>query len=179
MLSRPSKLMILLLGPLVFGACADPVAPVAPAELPVLMRSSASVSVLPDLAVCPVREASAASAIIGPGGGELTHRGHRLSIDRGVLSRPTRFTITQPAGTHLRVQITASGRRHYAFRAPVSVTISYEGCQRQHRLAGAATAWYLPDNPNRPPEAMGGVIDRDSRSITFTTTHLSTYAVAY
>jgi hypothetical protein len=143
------------------------------------MRSPAPTKDLPELAVCPVRAPSTVSGVIGAGGGSLTHRGHRLTVDRGVLTRPTRFTITQPAGKHLRVEIEASGHKHYTFRAPVSVTISYEGCERQHRLAEAPTAWYLPDNPNRPAQQMGGVIDRATRSITFPTTHLSTYAVAY
>ena len=176
--SSKCRILMALCGLVVIGACSG-APPTAPAELPVLMRSEASLNVVSDLAVCRVRSASSASAMIGPRGGTLSHGGHRLTIEKGVLKRPTRFTITRLTGKHLRVGITASGSEHYSFRAPVSVTISYAGCERQHRLAREATVVYLPDDPNRSPEAMGGVVDRRSRSITFQTTHLSTYAVAY
>jgi hypothetical protein len=143
------------------------------------MRNALLPQSVQGLAVCQTSTATHSSGVIGPRGGSLSLEGHRLTVPRGALTEARRFTITKPAGRYLRLEVEAWGSEHYRFKAPVQITISYAECPRQHRLDRDATAWYLPEDGRGSPEAMGGVVDASRQSITFKTTHLSTYAVSY
>jgi hypothetical protein len=77
------------------------------------------------------------------------------------------------------VDITAGAGKHYSFLKPARVTISYDRCPRQNRFLGTADAWHVDPDTGEPLENMGASVDRRSRTVGFTTTHLSTYIVLY
>lgn len=133
----------------------------------------------PTFLVCPTKSTAAASGIIGPRGGTLRVAGHQLTIPEGAVDRPTRFTLEAPAGRHLKVDITAGSAAHYTFAVPVTVTISYARCQRQNITEAVGPAWYIDSENGTPLEEVGGWADVRRKTFTFSTTHLSTYAVAY
>jgi hypothetical protein len=129
--------------------------------------------------ICPTSRSYRAEAVLGSAGGALEVAGHRLFVPAGVLTAPTRLVLEAPAGREVKLQLSAGGTEHYQFNAPVVVTISYRRCGRQHRPPSVASAWYVDDTGTRLLEPMGGRDDRNRRSVTFRTTHFSTYLVAY
>ena len=162
-------------------ACAD--APTAASAQPALAAPSRAVATAPTLGTlleCAPTSAASASRLITPAGGLLAVGGHAIAIPRGAVSRPTRFTMTVPASRFVEVDIAAEGAAHYRFNRPVVVTLDYSRCgAAADAMAEAFTAWYV-DGATRVFHAdMGGVDDRFSRRIFFTTDHLSGYAVAY
>jgi hypothetical protein len=130
--------VLALFSPILLQGCDDTLS-TAPAE-PVALQTHRSPEVQrPHLAVCPSPTAEAASGTIGPDGGSLRVAGHTLTVPAGALSSPIEFTLRRPKGPHLKLEITADGSEHYRFAAPVAVTISYAGCQRQKSVQ----AWYI------------------------------------
>lgn len=166
---------IAIFAPFLLAACSES-GPTAPAPVALLHRSPTSGA---QLALCPTEWTSSATARIGPDGGSVTVAGHRIDIPAGAVTRPTRITLRVPAGDALRVEITAGAAPHYTFLAPARVTISYDRCPRQHGMLRTADAWYLDPETGRPVEEMHATVDRRHRTVSFTTTHLSTYIVLY
>ena len=166
---------IAIFAPFLLAACGE-TPPTAPASEALFHRTTSD---QPQLAYCPARESSIASRVIGPEGGSVAVAGHRIDIPAGAIARPTRVTLTAPAGPTLRVDITAGASPHYTFLTPARVTISYDRCPRQHRLFSHAEAWYFDPSSRQLLEEMDARVDRRDRTIGFTTTHLSTYVVSY
>jgi hypothetical protein len=166
---------IAIFAPFFLAACGEN-SPTAPAPVAQLHRSTEDRL---RLAYCPSSETVSASRVIGPDGGTVAIAGHRIDIPAGAIPRPTRVKLVAPAGRVLRVDITAGQEEHYQFLAPARVTISYDRCPRQHRLLGAAEAWYLDPATEQPLEDMDATTDRRSRTMAFPTPHLSTYVVSY
>ena len=149
----------------------------APLSAPTLSRSAHSVDNAPRLLLCPTTRSYVARGTIGPNGGSIRVAGHRLTIPPGVLTVPTRFTMTAPSGPEVKLELSANGAEHYRFAAPVVVTISYDRCTRQHWPPTPATAWYVEGG--RLVERMRGNDDRRRNAVSFRTNHFSTYTVAY
>jgi len=170
--------VIALMGPLLLQACDNhlPTAPSAPA---VLDRTVSPAVRAPNLAVCPTRTTESVTGMIGPTGGSLKVAGHKLNIPAGAVSSPTTFTLTAPAGRYLKLEITAGDSEHYRFSAPVAVTISYARCKRQNLARTSFAAWYIDTESEVPLAYMGGRSNPERKTLTFSTDHLSTYAVAY
>jgi hypothetical protein len=166
---------IAIFAPFLLAACGES-APTAPAPVALLDRSPTNGE---RLAYCPTDHSSSATALIGPDGGSVAVAGHRIDIPAGAVARPTRVTLRVPAGHALQVEITAGAAPHYTFLAPARVTISYDRCPRQHGLLRTADAWYLDPETGRPVEEMHATVDRRHRTVSFITTHLSTYIVLY
>ena len=161
---------------IVLGACDSP-SPTAPQLTPTLSRTSGRVD--HQVAICPTTQSYRAEGTIGPRGGSIRAGNHRLTVPRGVLTTPTRFTLHAPAGREVKLELSANGATHYQFAAPVVVTISYDRCTRQHQPPTPLTAWYVDDSGTRLIERMNGRDDRIRRAVTFRTNHFSTYLVAY
>ena len=162
---------------LLLGACNSD-APTEPQLSPALSRSSAVEDRIVHVAVCPTTQSHRADGVIGPRGGSLRVAGHRLMVPAGVLTEPTRFTISAPAGRQVKLELMANGAEHFQFAAPVAVTISYDRCRRQHPDA-AASVWFVDDSGTTLLEPMVSKDDRNRKAVTFSTSHFSTYLVAY
>ena len=131
------------------------------------------------LAACETAASPMATARIGPAGGVLTAGPAVVFIPPHAVLTPTRFTIEPLAGSTLRVRITARGRQRFGFARPIAVMIGYAHCPRQEFEQGRVSVWHVDDQTNAPLQRMPTVHDRDSETVGFLTTHLSTYAVAH
>jgi len=132
------------------------------------------------LLACPTHDAQTAREIIGAGGGSIAARGVSIAIPAGAVSEPTEFEVTVPASPYLEVEIHAIGHDSYQFQQPATITIKYSNCSdnsvvERATLVGA----YIDTETEQVLEVMGGYDDKAARRISFTTWHLSGYAVAY
>jgi hypothetical protein len=132
------------------------------------------------LIVCPTQDEQRATAIIGPGGGSVSARGTSLSIPEGAVPEPTRFELTIPASRYMEVEVHAVGYDSYTFQQPVTLTINYARCPDDAAPTGATLAGaYIDSATDQILALMGGSQDKSGHKLTFTTGHLSGYAVAY
>ena len=138
-------------------------------------------AVQPDawLASCGTEVSEIGSTMVGPEGGVLSAGPAVVFIPPDAVLTPTRFTIQPLAGPTLRVRITARGRERFGFARPIAVMIGYAHCSRQEFLRGNVSVWHVDDATDAPLERMPTVHDRQSSTVGFLTTHLSTYAVAH
>ena len=132
------------------------------------------------LLACPTHDAQTAREIIGAGGGSIAVRGASIAIPAGAVSEPTEFEVTIPESPFLEVEIHAVGHDSYQFQQPATITIKYSNCSdnsvvERATLVGA----YIDTETDQVLEVMGGYDDKAARRISFTTWHLSGYAVAY
>jgi len=79
----------------------------------------------------------------------------------------------------MEISVQAGDFLSFLFNQPVSITIDYSRCNRTDIDNLALTVWHIDPVTNQLLENMGGVDDKTQRTITFTTSHLSTYAVGF
>ena len=180
--------VLALFSPMFLQGC-DNNPPTAPAAPIAMRRQLSPEGQMPHLAVCPSRRTESTSGTIGPEGGTLRIAGHALTIPAGAVSTPVEFTLRRPKGPHVKLEITADGSEHYRFAAPVAVTISYAGCERQKPLRSSATAWYIDTASGELLANLGGDGNQGGQALTFSVTELpddpllvvarGIYAVAY
>jgi hypothetical protein len=131
-----------------------------------------------DLIECPTQESSSSTAVVTPLGGLVSIGGTSVSIPAGALLSDATVTVTLPASQYMEVDISVEGVDHFIFELPVTVTVSYARCSRSNIDHDPLTAWYIDSETKAMLEAMGGVDDKLTRTVTFTTGHLSGYALA-
>lgn len=160
---------------LAVASCAEPTAPAGP-ELLEVTRLSASSST-PTLLTCPTNTTSTASGPVGVFGGTVSVGGTAIVIPPGAVLETHTFNVTVPASRLMEVQITAEGHGHFQFLVPVQVTIDYSRCNSNQAL-GSLSAYYIDDITKALLELMPGSDDKATRRYTFSTDHLSGYAIA-
>ncbi len=131
-----------------------------------------------DLIECPNATPTTTSALVTPLGGLVSLGGMSISVPAGAVLAPTTISITTPASQYMEVDISVPGLEHFVFELPVVVTISYARCNRADILRSPLTAWYIDSETKEPLEPMFGVDNKLARTVTFTTPHLSGYALA-
>jgi hypothetical protein len=132
------------------------------------------------LLVCPTEDAVSARAIIGPEGGSVGVRGSSISIPAGAVAEPTRFEVVVPVSRYMKVEFSAVGQSHYEFKLPATITINYARCTNSSTTTEEAlTGAYLADDTDQVLELLGGTVDKTGHKLSFSTSHLSGYAVAY
>lgn len=132
----------------------------------------------PQLLKCSTTETQQTQAIVGPLGGIFALGRHTVNIPAGAVPTPTTFVLTVPAGQYMEVDVTALGVEHYVFDQPITVTIDYSRCGSLVSASTPLSVWYVAPVTHEPLEHMGGVVDRTAKTVTFTTGHLSGYAIA-
>lgn len=130
------------------------------------------------LLVCPTGVTRVASRVIGPQGGTVSVAGHSVTLSPGAVRRPTLITLIVPASRFLEVDLRAAGQEHYSFAAPVEVTVSYERCARRDVERKLLSAWFIDPVSKEPIAPMPSHHSREKRTVTFTTTHFSNFAIA-
>lgn len=140
--------------------------------------SSRSDGSSPSLIECPSNETTATSAIIGPLGGAVQLGGTSITIPSGALTAPTLLQVTIPASRYMEIDVSAVGFASFVFQQPVSITIDYSRCNRSDLDQQTLNVWHIDPITKQLLENMGGSDDKTSRRITFSTGHLSGYAVA-
>ena len=157
-----------------FTACGEPTAPAGSDAASGLFSSDTK------LVVCPTSETHSTSALISPLlGGTISLDGTSIAIPAGAVTTPTLLTVTIPASRFVEVRITALGVAHFLFEQDVEITIDYGRCTRSDIDANPLSAWYIDGLTGTPLENMGGVDDKQARTVRFSTDHLSSYAIAY
>ena len=139
------------------------------------MRSDAS---SPSLVECPTSQTTTTSAIVGLLGGVIQLGGTSISIPSGALTVPTTLQVTIPASRFMEIDVSAVGFTSFLFQQPVTVTIDYSRCTRSDLDQQTLHVWHIDPITKQLLEDMGGTDDKASRRITFSTGHLSGYAVA-
>ncbi len=132
----------------------------------------------PSLMACPVDTTSSTSAIISPLGGTVSLGGTSILLPAGAVLTNTQIELTVPASQYMEIDITANGGQGFLFSQPVTVTIDYSRCQQDVIDLGPRSAWYIDLNTNALLQNMLGVDNPLTDQITFSTLHLSGYAVA-
>jgi hypothetical protein len=165
---------VLLLAPLLAFGCADAGRDASDILAPQLSTTFGAV-----LVQCPTNQALSARGTVGALGGEISLNGHRVVFPPGAVLLPTEFELAVPVSNYMEIAVRAVGRDGYEFvLEPVSITISYARCTRSNIEKGPLTAWHIDRSTKALLADMDGVDDKEARTVTFSTDHLSGYALA-
>lgn len=156
----------------VLSACADSPRRVDLVTGPLLSTLS------PTLLECPPAASSSASGLLGVLGGSVETQGNRITLPIGAVSLPTLLRVEVPSSTLVEIDVTANDLLRFVFHRPVSITIDYSRCPHSATAGKALTVYHIDTETKALLEHMGGVDDPVRRRITFTTSHLSGYAIA-
>lgn len=132
----------------------------------------------PRLLYCPSNQTYSVSDTVGVLGGVLSVAGTTVSIPAGALLGPTPITLTVPASQYMEIDVSVDGTDHFIFEQPITMTIGYSRCTSLTALLLPLTAWHIDTATHALLEPMVSVDDKLLRSVTFTTIHLSGYALA-
>ena len=152
------------------------------AALPLLFISCIDITVPsgPRLLSCPNYVPQVGTLIADPLlGGTLTLGGNTLSIPAGAVSSVTTFLVTIPVSQYAEVDVVADGLTSFLFNTPVTITIDYSRCTNPKASTRTLEAWHINTVTNALLEDMNGTDNKATRKVTFTTGHLSGYALAY
>jgi hypothetical protein len=132
----------------------------------------------PQLIQCPTTQTATSSGLVSLLGGVITAAGTSISLPAGSLLGVTLIRVTVPASTYMEVDITANDLATFLFRSAVTVTIDYSRCPTSVTAGKTLTVWQINPQTKQLLTNMGGQNDAALRRITFTTDHLSGYAIA-
>ena len=79
----------------------------------------------------------------------------------------------------MEIDVKANDLASFVFQQPISVTVNYSRCSASEASRAPLSVWRIDAQTKRLLENMGGTDDKASHSITFTTGHLSSYAIAF
>ena len=145
-------------------------------------RTTAAASVSsdgPKLLKCSPHSAQSASATVGVAGGEVALGANRLVVPGGALSGATVLEVAVPGSSRVQLDLSANGQDHFTFAAPVAITIDLGRCASTDLDGGSLSVWYIDAATGQLLEQMGGSFDAVAKTMTFTTDHFSSYAVAH
>jgi hypothetical protein len=131
----------------------------------------------PKLLECPSSEAQQTSAVIDIDGGTVSLGGTSIVLPASAVLSPTTIELTIPASRYMEVEITANGGEHFNFLRSVLVTVDYSRCTSAPRWE-PLSAWYIDSDTKALLQRMLSVDNKLTRSVTFSTGHLSGYALA-
>lgn len=130
------------------------------------------------LIACPTTSTQSVTARIGLSGGVLALGNTRVVIPLGAVLTPEDFTLTIPESPYAEIRVRAGSAEHYLFQQPVTMTIDYSRCATPALDQRALSAWNIDPDSKALLEPMVSVDEKLTHTITFTTIHLSGYAVA-
>lgn len=131
-----------------------------------------------ELIECQATEPATASALIGIAGGVVSAGGVTIAIPANALLGDQLVTVSVPASRFVEVDISVEGSEHFEFQLPVLVTMSYAHCARSNINLSPLSAWYIDSETKALLEKMPSFDNKLLRSVTFSTLHLSGYAIA-
>ena len=127
---------------------------------------------------CPTTQTSTNSALLGVLGGTVAAAGTSISLPAGAVLVGTLIRETVPASTYMEIDVTANDLLSFLFLKPVTITIDYSRCPTSVTAGKTLTVWHINTQTKVLIENMHGVNDPVQRKISFTTDHLSGYAIA-
>lgn len=149
-----------------------------PNDTNVVPTDTTSPPASPQLIQCPTSQTATSSGLISVLGGVITAAGTSISLPAGSLLSVTLIRVTVPASTYMEVDIQANDLDSFLFQRPVTVTIDYSRCPTSVTAGKTLTVWHIDPVTKQLLTNMSGVNDAALRRITFTTDHLSGYAIA-
>ena len=129
------------------------------------------------LAVCPSSQTQSASRIISLLGGTVAIGGTSVVVPLGALLSPTSIALEIPASQLMYVDVTANGGS-FLFKKAIAITIDYSRCSAAIKQK-TLSVWNIDPNTHALLQNMGGIDNKLTHQITFTTIHLSGYALAF
>lgn len=165
------------------GSCGDgPTAPSPPSALePSASADTASLFGLfgPRPLYCPTSETRTTTSVLDGVGGLLSVAGTTVLVPAGALLGPTTITLTVPASQYMEIDVSVEGTEHFLFELPITVTVSYAHCSLGllSRIF-PLSAWHWDPATRKFLERMPSLDNKVTRTVTFTTPHLSGYIIA-
>jgi hypothetical protein len=132
----------------------------------------------PSLVECPTTGSATTQGVIGTLGGTLSVGGATVIVPAGALLGPTQLVVTVPASRYMEIDVSVPGVEHFVFQQPITVSVDYGRCARGNIDTRLLSIWYIDSQSKQPLEPMVSVDNKLTRTITFTTGHLSGYALA-
>jgi hypothetical protein len=124
------------------------------------------------------------SAVVGSGGGRLSIGKHILTIPRGAVGVPTRFTMKLPAGDSLMVSLSATvwdaateaevSVGHLGFLKPLTLRLEFD---RASSLVDPKSVVMLYLRADGLSETVPSVVHPNEKWLDGTLNHFSRYAV--
>jgi hypothetical protein len=133
---------------------------------------------VPSLLECPTNTTLQTQATVGLLGGVVQLGGTVVSIPVGALLEPTTIVVTIPASRYMEIDVSVPGTTSFLFQQPIAVTIDYSRCQRNNISLAPLQVWHIDLTTNTLLEEMPSIDSKLTQTITFTTGHLSGYALA-
>lgn len=127
------------------------------------------------LSACTVAPSVKGSKVIGVLGGSVSAGGVTMTVPAGAVLQNTEFRVHVPSSTYAEAEIRANDQPHFQFLAPVVITMDYSRCDTP---AGLLAVWHIDPETKSLLENMGGINDALNQRMTFSTMHLSGYAIA-
>lgn len=165
----------------VSASCSD--GPTAPSRLEPGTVSDSSAKLLglfgPKPLWCPTSTPQTTTAVLDALGGVLSIGETNVLVPAGALLGPTEITLTIPASNFAEIDVTVTGTEHFIFQLPITVTVSYAHCSLNflQRLL-PFSVWHWDPSTRQFFERMPSLDNKVTRTITFTTPHLSGYIIA-
>jgi hypothetical protein len=171
-LGRALSAMVGLTTFVAISACSDP------AGMDQLAPTEPSAAYGRTLFECPVNEQKSVSATLDARGGTLRLDRHQMTLPLVAVTAPTPFTLAAPVSNYMEVRIRANDQDDFAFAQPATITIDYSRCTRSNIDKVELTVWKIDPVTKTLIQNMGGIDDKEARTITFTTGTLSTWSIA-
>lgn len=168
------RLAAMAAGLFAIAACAEAGDPVALGPDQPSLASSG-----PVLVECPVETEESVTGTIKVTGGSIRLRNHELNLPMRAVTVSQGFRVATPVSNYMELQVNADGHKDFKFNSPGTVTIDYSRCSRSNIDKAPLSVWQIDPVTKELLEYMGGVDDKESRTVTFTTDHLSTFSIAH
>jgi len=129
------------------------------------------------LAVCPSDQDQSTSSVLDALGGTVSLGGTSVVLPLGALLSSTSIELDIPASQYMEIGVTANGG-HFFFQQPITITLDYSRCSPDIQ-AKTLSVWNIDPDTKRLIQNMGGIDNKLTHQITFTTIHLSGYALVF
>ncbi len=133
----------------------------------------------PVLVECPTNHEESVSGTIKATGGSLKLRKHELRLPALAVASPQGFRVATPVSSYMELMLKADGHDTFDFKKTGTVVIDYSRCTRSNLDKAPLTVWQIDPDTKELIEYMGGVDDKEARTVTFQTDHLSTFSIAH
>lgn len=176
-MSHPSnfrRLTATAFGLLLMTACSDAGDPAS-----LIPDEAAFSSSGPVLVECPNSYEESATGTIKATGGSVKLHNNELRLPAQAVNSPQGFRIATPVSNYMELKAGADGHDSYQFRRTSTITIDYSRCTRSNVDKAPLSVWQIDPETKELLEYMGGVDDKDARTVTFQTDHLSTFSIAH
>ena len=127
---------------------------------------------------CPTSQTSTNSGLVNVLGGTIVAAGTSIVLPAGSVLVGTLIRLTVPASTYMEIDVTANDLVTFLFLKSVTITIDYSRCPAGVTAGKTLTVWQINPQTKALIRNMQGVNDPVQRRISFTTDHLSGYAIA-